>query len=163
MPRTTVTLDWLKGQLEEKYAPAPFRLSDGRAFALTLPLRLSKEQRAEMKTVVKTNNDGAAAEKAAQEKFDAENKRREAAGEPVVVRSTEEQEALEEQGLLRTLTYLTSIVRLAADDRDAANDFLIELDTATSGNFSDQVLMLTEAVGVWMKDAQVGEASPSAS
>lgn len=154
----TITLDDLAARINEKYEPTIVPLPDGRVVELTQPMRLSKEQRAELRRVVKENNDAAKKAEHAQKMRDQANEQREKDDQPRVELTEDEQEALNDAAEARTLKYLRSIVLVSAPNRGAAQDLLEMIQQGP-----DEMLMLTELVASYMKASQVGEASPSPS
>lgn len=155
----TITLDELAERIEAKYEPTSIPLPDGRVVKLTVPFRLSKERKAEIKAVSKAHNDAVAKAEHAQKMRDLNNEQRAKDNLEPVELTDEDQERLTEQAEQRTLTYLRGMVRAAAEDRTSAEELLRIL----AGQGDDEILVLTELVTAYMKSSQVGEASPSPS
>lgn len=154
----TLSLDDIAARINEKYAPTTIQLPDGRSVILTVPFRLSKEKRAEIRAISKANTDAAAQAEHAQKMRDQNNEQRVKDGLEPINLTDEDQDQLNEQAEQRTRTYLQGIIRVAASDRSAADELLRLV--AAGG---DELLALSEIVSAYMGTAQVGEALPSPS
>lgn len=161
MARETFSLDMLRERIHDKYAPVEYRLADGTLVELTLPLRLSKEQRAELRRLAKVNADAVAADRKDAEDRKTANEVRAKAGQPPLEESDEDREAREDAATARTLNYFQGIITLAATDKGLAGRMLAEIESV--GDDNEQLLILTEFVRDYMDSTQMGEASPSAS